>query len=129
MKRNFAIVVMFILLAYVAGLRGQQITSATPYAFGVSGTLANCPVASITASQYCFTVGGEYAALASATWTCVAGPCMPVAGSAQLTINGTTKTLPGPFTISATVPAITSTITAAHRNWCSSIRPTRTKTF
>ena len=112
MKRNFAIVVMFILLAYVAGLRGQQITAATPHAFSVTGILANCPVAAVGSYQYCYTTTGEYAALNSTSWTCIAGQCMPVAGSAQLTINGTTKTLPGPFTISATVPAITSTITA-----------------
>lgn len=85
-------------------IEAQAITAATPFSFAVTGTLANCPAASATISQYCFTNTGLYQSLDATTWTLIGTAAAP-----QLTINGVQKSLPASFTIAtsstATVPA------------------------
>ena len=94
-------------LALGAVLEAQSVTSGTPYSFSVTGTLANCPaVSTILSGQavYCDTITGPYFAASGATaYTSL----LPGAVAApQLTINGTTKTLPATFTIIASAPTI-----------------------
>ena len=111
MKKNFkgfAAVAMFILLAYVAGLKGQAVTPATPYSFSVTGTLANCPAIASGTTQYCFTTAGEYQSINGGTYSIVGG----AAANPNLTINGTTKPLPGPFTIAVAAPTVSATATS-----------------
>jgi hypothetical protein len=88
--------------ASTVNVKAQSITSSTPWAFAISGTLANCPVASASLAQYCFTSTGLYQAIDATSWTAVGG----AAAAPALTINGTTKTLPASFTISASAPNV-----------------------
>ena len=86
----------------------QAITSASPYSFTVTGTLANCPAVSTIASGsagYCFTNSGLAQSVSGSAWTILGG----AAASPTLTINGTQKTLPASFTIAAAAPTISAT--------------------
>ena len=90
----------------------QAITSASPYSFTVTGTLANCPAVSTIASGsagYCFTNTGLAQSVSGSAWTILGG----AAAAPTLTLNGVQKTLPASFTIAASAPAVSTTATAA----------------
>ena len=97
--------ILGILLAYGASkVHAQATTAATPYSIQVTGTLANCPTVAAGTTQYCFAVTGLYQSINGASWALLGG----VSVVPTLTLNGTTKALPGPFTIAAGTTPITA---------------------
>ena len=112
LKGTLALVLALLLIG-VGVVKAQAVTFATPYAFAVTGTLANCPALSTIPTgtgMYCNTNLGPYFAAGGAiAWTSL----LPGAAAAPaLTLNGTTKTLPASFTIAAAAPAVNTTATA-----------------
>ena len=105
-KWLFGIICGLIVSVGAITARPQQITASTPFAFSTTGVVADCPAASASLDQYCFTTTGLYEALGTTTWTLVGG----ASASPTLTINGVQKTLPASFTISATSTAPTVTL-------------------
>ena len=87
-------------------VHAQAITAASPYSFGVTGALANCPAVASGATQYCFTTTGIYQSISGAAWTLVGA-----SSAVTLTVNGTTKTLPASFTIASSAPTVTASAT------------------
>lgn len=98
----FLLVVIFCLIG-MPSTHAQAVTATTPFAFSVTGTVANCPVAVAGAYQYCFTTTGLFQALNTTTWTLAGGS----GATPSITINGTTKPLPASFTITAAAPVVT----------------------
>ncbi len=54
------------------GIKAQSITSATPWAFAITGTFANCPAVIASTTQFCFSNTGLSISLAGAAWVPVA---------------------------------------------------------
>jgi len=76
-KFNGTLLLLAALLVIGNQVAGQAITAATPFSFAVTGTLANCPAASATIAQYCFTNTGLYQSLDTTSWTLATGAVGP----------------------------------------------------
>ena len=111
MRKTILVVAVFTLLAFVAGLKAQS--SPVSIIEAPSGsTITNCGTPSLPA--ICVVVTGAFVC-PNATGCSTASAWVALGGSAAapaLTLNGTTKTLPATFTITAAAPTITATGTA-----------------
>lgn len=97
MRKNFLILVLFVLVAAVAGSKGQAITAASPGVTSTTGLFANCPVVALGTTQWCYTTTGIYQSLNGSAWAVLGVSSVPP--TVTLTINGTQKTLPASFTL------------------------------
>lgn len=102
---NVALLILLFSLVGMPSTHAQAITAGSPFFFSVTGSIANCPLVSTIPSGtagYCFTNTGLAQSISGSAWVLAGSGATP-----SLTINGTTKVLPGPFTITAAAPVIT----------------------
>lgn len=114
MKKHIAIgLLLGLLLAFgIHKVHAQAITSATPWSFSATGTLANCPAIASGSTQYCFTMTGLYQSISGAAWTLVgAGSGVTSVELCVGTACSAAKTGAAVLTLTPAAPTITSTST------------------
>jgi len=104
---KISLILAVIALALVIPSRPQKVEAQAAQAFTMSGSAAHttCLTPAATAYYLCVASDGIFVSNAGAAYFQIVAPA---AGTTPtLTLNGTTKTLPASFTITATGPTVT----------------------